>query len=237
MSSKLFRFKQFSISDDRCSHKVGTDAVLLGSWVNIQENDRLLLDIGTGSGVIALMLAQRSHTDARIDAIEIETEDAQQALMNTTQSPWPEKVNICRTALQDFSPGTGYDLIVSNPPFFVDSLLPPDRKRGQARHAHTLSFGDLLVGVKRLLKPQGRFALILPVAEGREFIMRATGHELFAFRTSAFRARAHKPVERLLIEFSQNQRKPEESEIVLYGDGDKWSEGYCSLTKEFYLKV
>lgn len=237
MISKPFRFKQFAVADEHCTHKVGTDGVLLGSWVNIREEDDLLLDIGTGSGLIALMLAQRSHSEVRIDAIEIDEEAALQATRNIQDSPWPEKVQVRQTAVQDFLPAKEYALIVSNPPYFIDSLLPPDQKRTLARHAERLSFDELLQAVDRLLSADGRFAVILPFVEGRQFIQHAGALDLFPVRISSFRSRRHKPVERLLVEFRRSKGPLEETEIVLYSDGENWSEEYKELTAAFYLRA
>lgn len=237
MGSKPFQFKKFSIAQDRCTHKVGTDGVLLGAWVHIGETDKSMLDIGTGSGLIAIMFAQRASPEAHIDAVELEAQDVQQARENVRRSPWPEKVNIHHTPLQQFFPGKQYDLIVSNPPYFVRSLLPPDEKRTQARHAHALSFSELLENTTRLLAPGGRLGVILPYAESREFTARALDSDLFIRRQAVFRARPHKPPERLLMEFSLKKQNPEQREIILYEAGDQWSADYKSLTGDFYLRA
>jgi len=234
--SKPFRFKQFSVADDRCTHKVGTDAVLLGSWVQVSENDRRFLDIGTGSGVIALMLAQRSHTDARIEAIEIGRIETEQAEQNVRQSPWPEKVVVHNIALQDFKSEGKFDLIVSNPPYFERSLLPPDPERIRARHTHQLSFDELLEGVVRLMLPRGRVAVVLPFERMTDFSQRALAQKLFPSRITHFRTRKHKAVERVLAEFKFEKTSTKESELILYSDGEAWSEEYRNLTRDFYLK-
>jgi tRNA1Val (adenine37-N6)-methyltransferase len=237
MPAKPFQFKHFSVAHDRCTHKVGTDGVLLGSWVRIGDTDKFLLDVGTGSGVIALMLAQRSNDATHIDAIDIERQDAQQALQNVAGSPWPDKISVYQTAIQKFFPDQRYDLIISNPPFFVNSLLPPEQKRSQARHTHSLSFDDLLENVCRLLAASGRFAVILPYREGGQLLKAAAPLKLHPRRQTAFRSRRHKPFERLLIEFSRDITDPEESELRLYDEGEKWSEDYKALTRDFYLNA
>ena len=237
MGSKPFQFKQFSVEDGGSTHKVGTDGVLLGSWVEVYGQDNSLLDIGTGCGLIAIMLAQRTHAGARIDAVEIQEDDAEQAIENVVSCPWPEKIRVWRTAIQDYAPARVYDLIVSNPPFFINSLSPPDQKRGQARHTHTLSFDDLLIAVNRLISPDGRFATILPYGEANDFINVASGYELFPARLTTFRSRSHKPVERLLMEFVHSTSTCEQTELVLYEHGEVWSEAYRSLTKDFYLRA
>ncbi len=236
MGSQPFRFKHFIIRQDHATHKVGTDGVLLGTWLQILSNDSHILDIGTGSALIALMLAQRSAPLTRIDAVEIEKQDAEQARENVSLSPWPEKIKIHNMAVQQFFPDTNYDLIVSNPPFFVNSWLPPEKKRSQARHTHQLSFQDLLTASTRLLKPGGRLALILPYLESLQFINLAGTYNLFPVRHGTFRSRAHKPVERILLELSQGGGEKTEDEIILYSEGENWSDAYKQLTREFYLK-
>lgn len=238
MDAKAFQFKKFSINQDRCAHKVGTDGVLLGAWANVSESDLSLLDIGTGSGLIAIMLAQRSATRAHIDALDIAADDVQQARENVLMSPWPEKVTVHHVALQDFFPEKQYDLIVSNPPFFVRSLLPLDEKRSQARHTLELSFRDLLANVSRLLKPQGKFAVIMPSIAAAGFITLAGTHSLFPLRKCIFRARANKPPERSLVEFSERPGKTSDENLILYDDAsDRWSPSYRTLTSAFYLKA
>jgi tRNA1Val (adenine37-N6)-methyltransferase len=231
-----FKFKQFTISQEGSTHKVGTDGVLLGAWVNI-DNAKTVLDIGTGSGVIALMLAQRTNVDVTIDAIEIQYEDATQAKKNVEASAWKDRTTIFQVAAQDFSTGKQYDLIVSNPPYFINSWLPPDKKRTMVRHTESLSFPDLLDAVKKLLKPSGRFGVILPDSEGGQFIHLARTFGLFCIRKCAFRTRDHKPVERLLLELAFSEVICETGELLLYAQGDEWSENYKMLTGDFYLKA
>jgi tRNA1Val (adenine37-N6)-methyltransferase len=228
-----FRFKQFTISRDGATHKVGTDGVLLGAWVNV-DKAKSILDIGTGSGVIAIMLAQR-NADAVIDAIEIQHEDAVQAKINAEQSRWKERIHVHEVAVQNYSSSICYDLIVSNPPFFVNSWLPPTEKRAKVRHAQSLSFEDLLESVLRLLSPQGKFGLILPYQEALAFIALAESRNLFCNRMCDFKTRAHKKVERVLMEFGFERDVLIKEEVLLYEEGDVWSEGYVNLTGEFYL--
>ena len=235
MGSKPFRFKKFSIAHDRCTHKVGTDGVLLGAWVNVCDADRRILDIGTGSGLIAIMLAQRSGPHAHIDALDIEAPDVRQARENAAASLWPAKVEVHHTSLQQFFPGRQYDLIVSNPPWFVNSLLPPDERRRMARHTAELPFDDLLTHALRLLSPAGRLALILPHREGLNFQALARDNGLVSLRQATFRARAHKNPERLLMELAASGYQQEAEELILY-DGENWSAQYTDLTRAFYLK-
>jgi tRNA1Val (adenine37-N6)-methyltransferase len=231
---KTFRFKQFSVDHDRCTMKVGTDGVLLGAWVNIEEASTIL-DIGTGSGVIALMMAQRAVVGAHVDAVELEHQDAQQALENVARSPWPSKISIHVTDIQDFYPPHHYELIVSNPPFFHNSYHSPDERRIEARHTTRLSHDGLLATVDRLLHSSGRFNTILPPTEGIKFQELARQKNLFCRRLYTFYTRREKPAERLLMEFRRNEGDVETGEIVLYDHALAWSDGYKDLTKDFYL--
>lgn len=236
MGTKPFQFKHFTVLQSHATHKVGTDGVLLGAWVQIRDTDKRMLDIGTGTGLIALMLAQRTAPLTHISAIEIEAADAEQAKINVHASPWPDKITVYHSSLQKFFPEEKYDLIVSNPPYFMNSWLPPDDKRSQARHTGQLSFVNLLENAARLLHVQGRFAVILPHAEGLQFINLALRFRLFPVRRATFRSRPNKPVERLLIEFALEGEPARETEIILYSQGNTWSEDYKRLTSEFYLQ-
>ncbi len=231
---KVFRFKQFSVGHDRCSMKVGTDAVLLGSWANIN-NAKRILDIGTGCGVIALMLAQRTTEEVTIDAVEIEQEDARQATENVSQSPWAKKVSVHQKAIQEFHSKRQYDLIVSNPPFFIDSLLPPSRQRAHARHTKRLSYEELILHSIRLLNPNGKLAVIFPVEEGNRFKSIANKKGLHVIRQLAFHSRKDKPQERWLMEFSFEEQHVKSELLTLYNSNHEWSDGYRKLTSEFYL--
>jgi tRNA1Val (adenine37-N6)-methyltransferase len=217
--------------------KVGTDAVLLGAWVNIH-HAQTLLDIGTGSGVIALMLAQRTAHQpvAWIDAVELEAADAAQARDNAAQAPWTSRIHVHHTAIQQFQPAKTYELIVTNPPFFNNSLMPPGTRRGQTRHTTTLDHQSLVREVIRLLSPRGTFNVILPVVEGNLFIALAHQAGLHTTRQYAFRTRQEKPVERWLLEFAKLPAPIEEGEILLYGRGYEWTDPYRKLTEAFYLK-
>jgi tRNA1Val (adenine37-N6)-methyltransferase len=232
-----FRFKKFTVAHGRSTMKVGTDAVLLGAWVHVR-NAQQILDIGTGSGTIALMLAQRSvDTGATIDAVEIEETDALQAKENFTTSPWSSRIHLHHVAIQQFRPYKYYDVIVSNPPYFNNSQKPPDTKRHQARHTVTLPYDELIAATLRLLYEDGSFNVILPFTEGLHFIDVAKQHGLFCSRQFSFRSKAQKPIERLLLEFRKTENTIETGEIVLYQDNEKWSDEYIRLTSDFYLKL
>lgn len=232
----MFRFKQFTIHDDQCAMKVGTDGVLLGAWVNTDQA-QTVLDIGTGSGMIALMLAQRALNTVVIDAIEIESTCAQQAMQNVASSPWADRINVYHSALQDFAINKTYDLIVSNPPYFQNSMLPPNTSRANARHANTLPLHHLISCVRSLLADGGRLAVVLPFKEGKGFISLASIEGLYCIRECSFFSRKGKKQERWLLEFAREPQLTQKEELVLHGNGETWSEDYQRLTRAFYLKL
>lgn len=235
-SGTHFHFKHFSVRHDRSTMKVGTDGVLLGAWT-APGDARYILDVGTGTGIIALMLAQRTTSDVIIDAVEIETDDAEQARENILGSPWPGTVMVHETAIQKFEPGRKYDLIVSNPPYFINSQAPPDKRRVEARHTILLSHEELLTASSRLLSEAGRLSVILPFTEGMRFAETAKFYNLCCTRQWSFRTRREKPIERWLLEFSPLPSPTDQGEILLYADGNDWSEEYRALTRNFYLKL
>jgi len=232
-----FQFKQFSVSHRRSSMKVGTDGVLLGAWVDVSDVDNVL-DVGTGSGVIALMIAQRTLA-TRVDAVEINQEAVQDARENFEQAPWTRRLNLYHTPIQLYLTECKYDLIISNPPFFINSYKPVDEPRSTARHTESLSFQNLLKAADQLLNPHGRLAVILPPAEGLHFKTLAQAAGMTCIRHWTFRTRRNKPVERLLLEFSKIHKLPDQGEVLLYeyDSGEVWTKEYTALTREFYLKA
>ena len=231
----MFRFKQFTIRQDRCPMKVGTDGVLLGAWVSTSAADRRVLDIGTGTGLIALMLAQRLP-GACIAGVDIDS--VEQARENAAASPWGDRLTFHTCAVQAFYDAP-FDLIVSNPPFFVDSLTCPDAGRTAARHAVHLTFEELCDAVLRLLTPAGRFALILPVQEAGRFLEVCAGR-LQPVRRTDVRTTPRHPAKRVLMEFVRAARPaavPEVSELVVgTGEHECYTPEYRALTRDFYLK-
>ncbi len=229
-----FRFKQFEIRHERCTMKVGTDAVLLGAWVTVSGAKRLL-DVGTGSGVLALMLAQRTSKEVKIDAVEISHDDFVQAEENAANSDWQEKITNHHTSIQEYVSEIRYDLIVSNPPYFMKSLLPASNRRKQARHTLSLSYDELVIAAKRLLSPTGIFSVILPTSEGDRFLSLASASGLHCSRRLAFYSRKQKTQERWLMEFSFKPVSMVTESLVLYDRGMEWSDEYKNLTRDFYL--
>lgn len=235
MASKPFRFKKFDILQEGAAHAVGTDAVLLGAWADTSAASTIL-DIGTGTGIIALMLAQRCET-AKITALEIQAESAKMAAGNVKSSPWSDRIEVLQIAVQDFTTADGayYDLIVSNPPFFSEKTVSPDASRRLGRHTASLDPDDLLAGVQRLLAPGGRFCLILPEKEGNRFCERAALGGLYCTKIMEVRARPEKPVERLLIQLERDPKAFERSSLTICTAIGIYALEYQLLTKDFYL--
>jgi len=229
-----FQFKHFSISQDNTAMKVGTDGVLLGAWSAATDGN--VLDIGTGTGLIAIMLAQRSKT-ALIDAVEVETEAYHQAKENIFACNWTNRISALHISIQKFRPTKKYDLIISNPPFFVASTKAPNQERNTARHTDTLSFDDLIAAVNQLLHADGVFSLILPINEADLFTDLATIQQLFLNRKCIIKPNPTKPAKRVLMEFSFSKTDILFEELTIETDTrHHYTKEYISLTKEFYLK-
>ena len=215
--------------------KLGTDGVLLGAWVRVGESDSRILDIGTGTGVIALMMAQRAE-NAHVTAVEIDPPSAADARDNAASSPWSARVEVVECDIADYAPEERYDLIVTNPPYFSESLLPPDAGRAAARHTESLTFAALADSVVRLLAPKGRFALILPTDEAQRFRTLAVERGLFPQRISEVWSTPRSGAIRLLAEYGRTPLpEPPAADRIVIDDGG-FTRQYRALTKDFYLK-
>ncbi len=230
-----FRFKQFAVEDSRCAMKVCTDGVLLGAWA---EGDKPLriLDIGSGSGLISLMLAQR-FPEAKVVGIDIDQQAVEQSRENVVRSPFAERVEILCTSLQDYAPNGKFDLIVSNPPYFQQSLQCPDAQRTLARHTPSLSYNDLLQHAVRLLREDGSLQLILPAQEEESVVRLATSFHLHLKRICRVRGRENKPAKRILLQFvlGISEEYTVESGLTLETSEGQRTEAYRTLAGEFYL--
>ena len=215
--------------------KVGTDGTLLGAWADLPQHGRIL-DIGTGTGLIAIMAAQRT-AEAHITAIDIDSECISQARENVEATRWSERIEVVHTPLQEFSTAEPFDVIISNPPYFVDSLLSPDAARSTARHTDTLSFDDLTQGVLQLLSQDGHFALILPPTEMERFLSAARGR-LFLTRRCEVWTTPTSGARRIMAQLSPQPTTPPQSEKLIIEDHGPqgYSEDYKRLTRDFYLK-
>lgn len=237
MPETVFKFKQFEVKQDKSAMKIGTDSVLLGSWVKTDGiND--ILDIGTGSGVLALMLAQKS-VDANVHAVEIDTAACEQAEENFKNSSWSERLRSFNMSIQDFAYATEqkYDLIVCNPPFFTGGTLSDNLDRSMVRHTIKLPHGDLLIAVRKLLRKNGRFCVVLPYLEGIRFKEMAQSSGLFCNKILGIKPGFTKEVERLLIDFSFQPADYQYKEITLRKEDTSWTDDYKNLTKDFYLNT
>lgn len=235
MSNGSFAFKQFTIKQDKCAMKVGTDAVLLGAWIS-PNGSKKILDIGTGTGIIALMLAQKSP--AHITAIDIDKDSTEQALLNVSESKFRniEVVNLSLQALVQ-STDEKFNLIVTNPPYFIDSLKSTGGNRTIARHADLLPFEDLIAGVKKLLDEKGKFCLILPKNEAAIFRELAKQKGLYLSKLLRVRTRSDKDSEkRHIMQFEFKETEFSESTLIIESDRNmKYSEEYRELTKDYYI--
>jgi tRNA1Val (adenine37-N6)-methyltransferase len=235
MGNSWFQFQQFRVEQDRCAMKISTDAVLLGTLIQSDPPKRVL-DIGTGTGVIALMLAQR-FPQASLTAIELDSEAANQAAENCLKSPFSERITVLQGRLQDFPVEDRFDLLVSNPPFYPDHLPASDPKRHQALHTDSLSFEELLHKASQLLAPPGSFWVILPPRQMQDFLQCAKGNGLFPRTRVGIRDSAHKPVHREVVSFTFSEPLPSvlPIELLLKNEDGSYSEDYRNLISGFLL--
>lgn len=235
MGNSYFRFKQFTVHQSNAAMRVNTDGVLLGAWANVSGANRIL-DIGTGTGVIALMLAQR-NSSAHIDAIEIDAQSAAEARSNVNLSPWANRIDIINCSLQSFAPSVShmYDLIVSNPPYFNQSLKSPHVGRNISRHSESLPYSDLIEGVKKLLDPVGKFCGVFPYSEGNVFIAMAGAHGLYCTQKVNVQSRPGRKVLRVLLQLEATKKPVTESTLTIHNPAGSFSDEYKRLTSDFYL--
>lgn len=235
--NKPFNFKQFSIAQDRCAMKIGTDGVLLGAWVDV-ENAKNILDIGTGTGVIAIMMGQRNH-EATIHGIDVDEASSVQATENMASAPWSERLDSSHISIQAYAQVSDikYDLIVSNPPFFSGGTLSSNQDKTNVRHTVKLPHGELLNAVRSLLTENGRFCVILPLIEGLRFQELAESYHLYCTkRTEVIPLKDKKATERLLLQFEKIHKPLEISSLVIQNGSKRhdYTEEYKSMTKEYY---
>jgi len=233
---QAFQLKSFSVHQDRCALKVGTDAILLGSWAS-SPAPTTILDIGTGTGIIALMLAQR-FPEASFDAVEIDGSSYEQAADNFRNSDWADRLTARFGSVQEFRPSHGYDLIVSNPPYFHGALKPAESSRRTARHTDALSSQDLIEAVDRLLTAEGQFNVVIPADQRHSFMEIAESRRLHCVRLCNVRPTPNHPPKRVLMEFARRPvDSPEESELAIELRRHVYSPEYAALAREFLLKL
>ena len=236
MSNDYFQFRQFVVHQQRCAMKVGTDGTLLGAWAAAPSGQCRILDIGTGTGLIALMMAQR-YPEAEVTGIDIDEDAVAQADENVRLSPFSERIRICHLDILNFADTIGFDAIVSNPPYFVDSLACPDDQRTIARHAASLTYEQLMHQVYRLLKDEGRFSVVVPSDCRAKIEAAACLEGFFTTRVCLIKTTPRKQPKRQLIEFQKHSvSELDIREGIIEEFPNIRSEWYQQLTKEFYIK-
>lgn len=245
----VFHFKQFDVVNEKSSMKVNTDGVLLGAAVTLNAGDRRILDAGTGTGTIALMLAQRTRSlcpqPPQITGIDIDAPSASEAGRNFSVSPWADSLSVSHCALCEYCPGEGLDLIVSNPPYFDESLLPPLERRSMARHTagDAMSFAALVDYAREKLVPGGRLSVILPSDQEKRSVRYAVSCGLYPFRILRVRSTPSKAVSRVIMEFSDIKADELTEELLTVQDPAVYPQNrngytpeYLTLTGDFYIK-
>lgn len=234
----MFRFKQFTVKQDKTAMKVGTDGVLLGSWSPIRHNPYNILDIGTGTGLVALMLAQRSSAE-QIDALEIEENAYEQAVENFEESPWNDRLFCYHAGLDEFVEEIEdtYDLIVCNPPFFESNNKIEDKARETARFYEVLPFDELIEATSLLLSETGVFSVIIPSDKENEFITLSEKFNLFPFKITHVKGTPEAKIKRSLIALSKQKAKYTTTLLTLEARRHHYTPEFTQLIKEFYLKL
>lgn len=233
-----FKFKEFTLQQDQCAMKVGTDGVLLGAWASVANQPDTILDIGAGTGLIALMLAQRSSAET-IDAIEIEEKAYEQCVDNFEFAPWADRLFCYHAGLDEFTDEIDdtYDLIISNPPFYAEEVSSGDATRDMARQNQSLPFSELIASASKLLSKTGLFAVIIPFKEEETFIALAEKEKLFPKRITQVKGSSNAPIKRSLLEFSFDKKKVIKTELTIETTRHQYTPEYITLTKDFYLKM
>ncbi|NQY29768.1 MAG: methyltransferase [Flavobacteriaceae bacterium] len=236
--NKPFQFKEFSVNQDRCAMKIGTDGVLLGAWTSVKHNPFSVLDIGAGTGILSLMLAQRSHAET-IEAIEIDDAAFEQAASNFEDSPWGDRLFCYHAGFNEFVEEIDdkYDMIISNPPFYTENYKTDNPQRDLARFTDALPFEHLLHGTAKLLDDNGKASFIIPFSEEVNFILLAEKTGLYPNRITRVKGTNTSEIKRSLLEFSFTKTTIDTSELTIETSRHQYTEDYINLTKNFYLKM
>lgn len=233
-----FSFKQFFVNQDRCAMKIGTDGVLLGAWTSLINNPNAILDIGAGTGVLSLMLAQRSNA-AQIDAIEIDENAYEQCVENFEASPWGDRLFCFHAGLDEFvdEPEDQYDLIISNPPFYTDTFKSENLQRDIARFEDALPFEELIEAADLLLSDNGIFSVIIPYKEETKFVSMCKELALFPLKITRVKGKPTAEIKRSLLAFTRIEQTPVIDELTIEISRHQYTQEYIALTQDFYLKM
>lgn len=241
--SKPFQFKEFAIHQDKTAMKVGTDAVLLGAWCSLENCPESILDVGAGTGIISLMMAQRIDA-MTIDAVEIDEKAYEQCVENFELSDWADRLFCYNASFEEFAEELfeeeeeeTYDLIISNPPFYADAFETNNESRNKARFTSSLTFQNLIVGASKILSKTGEFSVIIPFKEEQEFVAIANQNSLFLNKVCRVKGTATSEIKRSLLTFSFQEKTIEEEELIIEISRHQYTEKYINLTKDFYLKM
>ena len=234
----MFQFKKFTVNQDRCAMKIGTDGVLLGAWCPMDNNPFSVLDIGAGTGILSLMLAQRSNAE-QIDAIEIDENGFEQCVENFEASPWSDRLFCFHAGLDEFmeEPEDEYDIIISNPPFYTEDYKTENEQRDLARFADALPFEDLVEAAHLLLSENGILSVIIPFKEEENFLVLAKNFELYPFKITRVKGTPTTEIKRSLLAFSRIEKETSIDELIIETARHQYTEDYIALTKDFYLKM
>jgi len=238
MSNKPFQFKEFSINQDRCAMKIGTDNVLLGAWTSISHNPFSILDIGSGTGILSLILAQRSNAQL-IEAIEIDADAYEQCAENFENSSWSDRLFCYHASLLEYVEEVDdkYDIIICNPPFYSEDYKTKNEARDLARFQDAMPFEHLAYAASKLLSKNGIFSVVIPNKEEDKFIDLASKTNLSPQRILHVKGNSEADIKRSLIEFSLHKNETEISELIIENGRHNYTDDYINLTKDFYLKM
>ena len=235
----IFQFKEFSVNQDKCAMKIGTDSVLLGAWCPIDNNPFSVLDIGAGTGILSLMLAQRINAE-QIDALEIDDDAYEQCVENFENSPWSDRLFCFHAGLDEFvdEPEDEYDLIISNPPFYSEDYKTDNSQRDLARFQEAMPFEELIDAAQLLLSENGIFAVIIPYKEEERFIELCTQVELYPIKVTRVKGTPTTEIKRSLLAFKRYELSTlTADELIIETSRHQYTDEYIELTKDFYLKM
>ncbi len=239
--SRPFHFKEFIVHQDKTAMKIGTDGVLLGAWCSLENDPESILDIGSGTGLIGLMIAQRCDA-MTIDSVEIDEQAYEQTVENFERSDWADRLFCYHSSFQDFAnemieEEEEYDLIISNPPFYTDDFQTEDDARNRARFTSSLSFQELIIGATNLLSSAGKFVVIIPFKEEETFVSLAEESKLVLQRVCRIQGTPDSEIKRSLLEFSFQEKELTAEELIIEISRHNYTESYKELTRDFYLKM